>query len=32
MHIEPKIEIVPDASHLFEEAGKLDTVAFLARD
>ncbi|MBK1707327.1 dienelactone hydrolase family protein [Halochromatium glycolicum] len=32
MHIEPKIEIVPGASHLFEEAGKLDTVAFLARD
>ena len=32
MRIEPKLEIVPGASHLFEEAGKLDIVALLARD
>ncbi len=32
MRIEPRLEIVAGASHLFEEAGKLDTVALLARD
>lgn len=32
MRIEPKLDIVPGASHLFEEAGKLDIVALLARD
>jgi hypothetical protein len=28
----PRIEIIPRASRLFEEAGKLDQVAILARD
>lgn len=32
MGIEPRLEIIPGASHLFEEAGKLDQVAILARD
>jgi putative phosphoribosyl transferase len=28
----PEIELVPGASHLFEEPGKLELVAALARD
>lgn len=32
MRVEPKLEIVPGASHLFEEAGKLEVAAMLARD
>lgn len=32
MRVEPKLEIVPGASHLFEEAGKLEVAALLARD
>jgi dienelactone hydrolase len=32
MHAETKLEIIPDATHLFEEPGKLERVAELARD
>ena len=32
MRCERRLEIVPGASHLFEEAGKLDAVSRLARD
>jgi putative phosphoribosyl transferase len=32
MHAEVRIEIVPGATHLFEEAGTLERVASLARD
>jgi dienelactone hydrolase len=32
MHCEVKLEIVPGATHLFEEPGTLETVAGLARD
>ncbi|MFB6350292.1 MAG: dienelactone hydrolase family protein, partial [Bradymonadaceae bacterium] len=32
MHAPVDLEIVPGASHLFEEPGKLDEVAGLARD
>jgi dienelactone hydrolase len=32
MHAETKLEIVPAATHLFEEPGKLERVAELARD
>jgi dienelactone hydrolase len=32
MHAETELEIVPGASHLFEEPGKIETVAKLARD
>ncbi len=32
MPVEPRLEVIPGASHLFEEAGKLDAVAMLARD
>ncbi|MBK5931490.1 hydrolase [Halochromatium salexigens] len=32
MRVEPKLEIVSGASHLFEEAGKLEVAALLARD
>jgi putative phosphoribosyl transferase len=32
MHAETRLEIVPGATHLFEEAGALDEVARLARD
>jgi putative phosphoribosyl transferase len=32
MPVEPRIEIVPGAGHLFEEPGKLETVATLTRD
>jgi len=32
LHAEVKLEIVPGATHLFEEAGALDRVAELARD
>ena len=31
-HTEHKLEVVPGASHLFEEPGTLDQVAALARD
>ena len=31
-HTEVRLEIVPGASHLFEEAGALEVVADLARD
>jgi hypothetical protein len=30
MSIEPRIEIIPGATHLFEEPGKLEEVARLA--
>lgn len=29
---EPRLEVIPGATHLFQEAGKLDEVALLARD
>jgi hypothetical protein len=32
MHVTTKLEIVPGATHLFEEPGALDRVATLARD
>jgi dienelactone hydrolase len=32
MPVQPRLEIVTGATHLFEEAGKLDTVALEARD
>lgn len=32
MRVDKKLEIVPGATHLFEEAGKLEEVAKLARD
>jgi putative phosphoribosyl transferase len=32
MHAEVRLEIVPGATHLFEEAGALERVAALARD
>ncbi len=32
MRAETELEIVPGASHLFEEPGKLERVAELARD
>jgi hypothetical protein len=32
LRCEHRIEVVPGAMHLFEEAGKLDTVACLARE
>jgi dienelactone hydrolase len=32
MQIEPRLEIVPGATHLFQEPGKLNDVARLARD
>ncbi len=32
LHCEKRLEIVPGASHLFEEPGALDAVAHLAAD
>ena len=32
LHVDKKLEIVPGASHLFEEPGKIEEVARLARD
>jgi len=32
MPAEPRLEVIPGATHLFEEAGKLDEVALQARD
>lgn len=32
MPARPRLEIIPRATHLFEEAGKLDEVGFLSRD
>jgi pimeloyl-ACP methyl ester carboxylesterase len=32
LQVEKKLEIVPGASHLFEEPGKLEQVAQLARE
>jgi dienelactone hydrolase len=32
MPARPRLEIVPRATHLFEEAGKLDAVGYLSRD
>lgn len=32
MPAEPRLEVIQGASHLFEEAGKLDLVAYLSRD
>ncbi|GAA0840175.1 dienelactone hydrolase family protein [Marinobacter szutsaonensis] len=32
MHIDPRLEIVPGATHLFEEPGKLEEVARLSRE
>jgi hypothetical protein len=32
LHCEKRLEIVPKASHLFEEPGALERVAQLARD
>jgi pimeloyl-ACP methyl ester carboxylesterase len=32
LHVKSRLEIVPGATHLFEEAGTLETVAGLARD
>ncbi len=31
MHCRKKLEIIPSATHLFEEPGKLETVAHLAK-
>ena len=32
LHVEKRLEIVPGATHLFEEAGALEAVARLAAD
>ncbi|MYQ50633.1 hypothetical protein GA0115247_10481, partial [Streptomyces sp. PalvLS-984] len=32
LHCENRLEVVPGATHLFEEPGALDQVAALARD